>query len=430
MLHSRFDKLPERDKKFCFISSIKMIVIEPALKYFWDIYLESKMNRVVKSLIMLFFLTGFFFSNVYAAEKMDFPVTPKTNNGKKWRIGYLEGGPNEGYPENLSALITAFSEIGWTKKVDFPIPVDKSDTKNLWVWISHNVKSDYIEFLPDAYWSNNWDENLRLKNRKLILERLNRNKDVDLMLAMGTWAGQDLANNEHSVPATVMFATSPVLSGISKSINDSGYDHLHVHIDPTRYEKQIRIFHDIFHFKNLGVVLEQNTAEGRSYAAIDDIEKVAKELKFNIITCNAPFSGVTPEEARDAFMKCHEELSRKADAVYITVHRGITLPHMSKLMEPFLLNEIPTFSQRGTEEVRHGVLLSTSAAGSNYVGRFHAETIAKIFNGAKPRDLEQLFEDPPRIAINLKTAQIIGYDPAIDVLGFSDEVFEDIAEAK
>ena len=127
------------------------------------------MNRVFKSLIMLVFLTGFFFSNVYAAEKKDFPVTPKTNNGKKWRIGYLEGGSNEGYTDNLSALITAFSEIGWTKQVDFPIQADKSNTKNLWVWISCNVKSDYIEFLPDAYWSNNWDENLRLKNRKLIL---------------------------------------------------------------------------------------------------------------------------------------------------------------------------------------------------------------------------------------------------------------------
>jgi ABC-type uncharacterized transport system substrate-binding protein len=99
-------------------------------------------------------------------------------------------------------------------------------------------------------------------------------------------------------------------------------------------------------------------------------------------------------------------------------------------MVHYLANKIPTFSQRGTDEVKHGVLLSTSTAGSKYVGRFHAETIAKIFNGAKPRDLEQFFEDPPRIAINLKTAQIIGYDPTIDVLGFSDEVFEDIAEAK
>jgi hypothetical protein len=52
--------------------------------------------------------------------------------------------------------------------------------------------------------------------------------------------------------------------------------------------------------------------------------------------------------------------------------------------------------------------------------------MAKIFNGAKPRDIGQLFEDPPKIAINLKTAELIGYDPPVDVLSAADEIFEDI----
>ena len=390
------------------------------------------MNRVFKSLIMLVCLTSFFFSNVYAAEKKNFPVTPKTNKGKKWRIGYLEGGPYENYPDNLRALVTALSDLGWAKKIDFPPPADATDTKYLWSWISQNVKSDYIEFVPDAYWSDNWDKDiLRPANKFAVIGRLNGKKDIDLMLAMGTWAGQDLANNDHSVPTVVMSTSNPVASYISISADDSGYDHLNARVDPTRYERQIRIFYDIFHFKNLGVVLEQDTVEGRSYAAIDDIEKAAKDLGFKVITCHAPFSGVITQEAvRSAVMKCHEELSRKADAVYITVHRGVTLPYMPQLISPFLSNKIPTFSQRGTDEVKHGALLSIARAGFKYVARLHAETTAKIFNGAKPRDLEQLFEDPPRIAINLKTAQIIGYDPTIDVLGFSDEVFEDIAAAR
>ena len=75
-------------------------------------------------------------------------------------------------------------------------------------------------------------------------------------------------------------------------------------------------------------------------------------------------------------------------------------------------------------------MLSIARAGFKYVARFHAETIARIFNGAKPRDLDQFFEDPPRIAINLKTARIIGYDPGVDILGSSDEVFESISAAK
>ena len=49
-----------------------------------------------------------------------------------------------------------------------------------------------------------------------------------------------------------------------------------------------------------------------------------------------------------------------------------------------------------------------------------------MFNGAKPRQIGQLFEEPPRIAINLKTAEIIGFDPPVDVLGAADEIYQEI----
>jgi len=388
------------------------------------------MKHLFRSAVTAFFIICFFFSNAYATDKGNYPVTPKMNNGKKWRIGYLEGGPLPNYPDNLRALVTALSDLGWAKKPAFPQSADASDTKQLWSWLSKNLKSDYLEFVQDAYWSNNWDDSLRPKNRNIILERLNRNKDLGLMLAMGTWAGLDLANNDHSVPTIVMSTSNPIASKIAKSVNDSGYDHLNARVDPTRYERQVRIFYDIFKFKKLGVVLEKDTIAGRSYAAIDDIEKVAKEKGFKVITCNAPFSGVPKEEAQGSVLKCHEELAPKVDAVYITVHRGMSLQKMDKLLAPFMRSRIPTFSQLGTEEVKYGVLLSIARAGFKYIARFHAETIARIFNGAKPRDLEQFFEDPPRIAINLKTAQIIGYDPGVDILGSSDEVFESIASAR
>ncbi|MGB5158924.1 ABC transporter substrate binding protein [Desulfobacterium sp. N47] len=385
------------------------------------------MNRCLNFMFILALLLGLSFSNVYAIEKKDFPITPKMNNGKKWRIAYLEAGAYENYTDNLRALVIALSDLGWAKKPVFPKSGNAISSKKLWLWISDNLKSDYLEFVPDACWSNNWDEKLREKNKKIILERFNRKKDIDLVLAMGTWAGQDLANNKHSVPAVVISTSNPVATKIAKSIYDSGYDHLNVRVDPTRYERQIRIFYDIFKFKKLGVVLEQNTIEGRSYAAIDDINRVAKERGFNVITCNAPFSDVSSDDAYNAVLKCNRELAPKVDAYYITVHRGVTLKNMDKLLAPFMQYKIPTFSQRGTEEVKCGALLSIARAGFKYVARFHAETIAKIFNGAKPRVLDQLFEDPPRIAINLKTARIIGYDPGVDILGSSDEVFEDIA---
>ena len=40
------------------------------------------------------------------------------------------------------------------------------------------------------------------------------------MIAMGTWAGQDLANGEHSVPTVVASCSDPIGSGIVKSAEE------------------------------------------------------------------------------------------------------------------------------------------------------------------------------------------------------------------
>ena len=364
-----------------------------------------------------------------AGSANDFPTTPATHNGQKWRIGYLEGGPYANYPANLRALVDALSDLGWLQKPDMPPAEDPNDTQNLWAWLAQNVKSDFLRFAPDAYWSAGWDKERRKAVQSAVLERLNGQKDIDLMLAMGTWAGQDLANDRHHVATVVISTSDPLRSKIIKSIDDSGYDHLNARVDPTRYERQVRIFHDIFHFKKLGVVLEENTVDGRTYAAIDDVKRVADDLGFEVITCDAPFSNVSDEQAQQAVLACHRKLAPQIDALYLTVHRGATLEMIQQLLEPMYARKIPVFSQRGTDEVRRGALLSIARAGFKYVARFHAETIAKIFNGAKPRDLDQVFEDPPRIAINLKAAQIIGYDPPVDILGSADEVFKEIPPA-
>jgi ABC-type uncharacterized transport system substrate-binding protein len=384
------------------------------------------MNSFFKRLLLSFLFTIFTLSHCWSTETEKFPTKPTTNQGKPWHIGYLEGGPYINYPLNLKALISAFAELGWIEPIEIPPQADENDTRKLWAWLSKNVKSHYLQFVADAYWSNNWDDKLRMESRKTILSRLNHQKNINLMIAMGTKAGQDLATNEHSVPTVVLSTSNPIRSGIIKGIDDSGFDHVNARVDPTRYERQLRIFHSIFGFKKLGIVYEHDTQDGKTYAAIEDVKKVAKELNFEIVSCHAPFSNVSKKEAQQAVLECHKSIAPKIDAYYLTVHRGVSLQNMPDLLKPFYDRKIPTFSQVGSREVKRGVLLSIARANFKYIAMFHAETIARIFHGAKPRDLRQVFEDPPRIAINLKAAQIIGYDPSVDILGAADEIYETI----
>jgi ABC-type uncharacterized transport system substrate-binding protein len=364
----------------------------------------------------------------FCGDKSDFKIDPKTNNGQKWRIGYYEGGEYIDYKGTLIATVKGLMEIGWIEQMVIPEVIGER-TDQIWQWLASDLRSDYIEFVADAHYSANWDDNLREKIMKKITNRLNNQKDIDLMIAMGTWAGKDLANDTHDTPVMVLTASDAVGAGIIKNIEDSGFSHVHAHVDPSRYERQIEIFHDIMKFKRLGIAYE-DTVDGRSYASLDIIEKVAADKNFEIIRCFTKSDIVNQDLAGKSVLGCFEKLVPKVDAIYVTLQGGVNSKTVPKLAEIANKRHIPTFSQSGSDEVKSGFLLSISHGSFKYVGLFHAKTFASVFNGVKPNQLDQVFEGPPKIAINLKTAELIGFNPPMVLLGAADEMYNDIVSSR
>lgn len=362
----------------------------------------------------------------WSVERKDnFSYQPITNSGKKWRIAYYQGGPSNAYYPYLVATVKGLINLGWIGVLEIPVSKEQ-DTKSLWYWLANNIKSDYIEFVANAYYTANWDSSIRATMKKNIIDRLKTKKDIDLIIAMGTWAGIDLVNNEHSTPVMVMSSTDPVRAGIIVSNEDSGYDHAFTRVDPGRWERQIQIFHKVIGFKKLGVAYE-NSVLGQSYAAIDLIEKNAKDKGFDIVRCFTKNDIPEQEQAEASVIKCFEELAPQVDAIYVVIQNGINLKTIPKLVSIANKHHIPTFSQQGAEEVRYGFLMSIAREGGFApVGRFLAVSMAKIFNGARPRQLNQVFEEKPAIAINLKTAEAIGLYLNADILAAADEIYQDI----
>jgi ABC-type uncharacterized transport system substrate-binding protein len=360
-----------------------------------------------------------------AADKGNFSTNPTTKNGKKWRIGYYEGGEYIDYQVIFIATVKGLMQLGWIEQNEIP-PQKGEQTQNLWNWLSANIKSKYIEFVKDAHYSANWDDKLRPKVVEKIIKRLNDQKDLDMIVAMGTWAGQDLANDKHQTPTLAFSVSDAVGAGIIKSVEDSGFDHFHAQIDPYRYERQLRTFHDVVGFKKLGVAYE-DTVSGRSIAALDKIEQVAQERQFEIVRCYTKDDVPDKKIAEETVKKCFETITKQgANAIYATVQNGISSNSIPQLVKIANARGVPTFSQSGSHEVKWGFLMSLSQASYKYIGEFYAKTISKVFNGAKPRDIDQIFEEPPKIAINLKTAEIIGYNPPVDVMLAADEIFQEI----
>ncbi len=364
-----------------------------------------------------------------AVEKKDFSLKPVTNNGIPWKIGYLEGGPYSNYYKYLQATVMGLMDLGWIDEATIP-KACAEHTEKLWHWLSTEVKSEYIQFVDDAYYTANWDKNARSTITDKLIKRLNKKNDINLIVAMGSWAGKDLANNQHHIPTVIMSTSDPIGSGIIKSVEDSGYGHIHARVDPYRYERQIRLFHELTGFKKLGIAYEDSVF-GRTYAAIDLIEKVATERNFEVVSCFTKSDISDQRLAGQSVMDCFNKLAPTVDAIYVTRQGGVNSETIPKLVEIAGRNRIPTFSQSGSKEVKNGFLMSISSAGGfRPAGRFFAATFAQIFNGAKPGELNQLFEESPNIAVNLKTAEVIGFYLRADLLAAADEIYKDIENPK
>ncbi len=359
-----------------------------------------------------------------AAKPSGFSTIPQDHGGRPWRIAYYEGGSHGNYYEYLHAVVGGLAKLGWIDAGELPRTADK-DTRRLWEWLARNASGRYVEFLDDGFYSAGWDLEARGHQRRALLDRFSERADVDLVFAMGTWAGKDLATDEHHVPTIVMSTSDPVRSGIIESIHDSGRGHVHARVDPQRYERQVRVFHDVIGFRRLGVAYE-DSPDGRNYAAMDTVEKVAKERGFELVRCYTKSDVANQALVNRSVVDCFETLVRRSDAIYVTLQGGVNRDTIPKLVEIANAHRVPTFSQAGSREVKNGFLLSISRPSFKPVGRFLAATVAKVLNGARPGELTQLYEEAPSIAINLKTAELIGLYLYADVLAAADEIYRDI----
>ena len=120
-----------------------------------------------------------------------------------------------------------------------------------------------------------------------------------------------------------------------------------------------------------------------------------------------------------------EELSRESDAIYLT-YTSTPMEKIPELMTPIIEAGIPSFAQAGPQLVEYGVLMSLAQASFADIGQFEAEAMAAVIHGKKPRDVNQIFEPELGLAINLKTAMRIGWNPPLEILAAVDEIYQQI----
>ncbi|MCE5242847.1 MAG: ABC transporter substrate binding protein [Syntrophobacteraceae bacterium] len=348
---------------------------------------------------------------------------PVSDDGRKVRIAVMESGVWTGFIFYFDAVVDSLTHLGWGDPQVYE-SLTKAEKENIPAMIAALRKknwSEYIEFPEDAY------VRLAMDTRKQEAASIAARTDIDMVVGLGTWAGQELKNqpDSYKTPCVILGVSNPIGSGILQSTTDSGRDNITGSVEMNRFERQLRLFHDIVGFKRLGVVYAGSDPTAAQYAAVEDIKTLRRERGFEVLEAtDVPPSG-DMEEINRKYIAGVESIVGRIDAFYLTLQNGVNAATLPQLVKIFNSHGIPTFYMGGSEYVRKGVLLSI-ATNWKTMGAFNARNIARILRGARPRDLDMIFDAEPRVAINLATATAIAYDPPVDVLASADEIYTTI----
>lgn len=341
-------------------------------------------------------------------------------NKEKFKISIIRSGEYWQYATNFMFQLNALKDMGWINEISIS-PEDQQTVPSILNALAAKEYSDYIYFDPELYFNFGFKEE-RVSDPKF--QKILQNSEVDLMISFGTRSGRVLSRIDSlAIPVIVVQTSDPLKAGIIQSCDDSGKDNLTVRCDLKKYIRQIKVFYDIIQFKRLGLIYE-DTEVGRSIAALDHIKSLSKEKGFEIISNTEPAANAP--DAPQAYLQALKKIAPKIDAMFFTIHGGLKSKNLPDVMAVINQYKIPTFAMEGPEFVKQGVLFSISSQEQRATGRYNARKIACILTGSKPRDLDQKFNISPMIAINLKEAMLIGWDPPIDILGASDEIYEEI----
>ncbi len=338
-------------------------------------------------------------------------------DGSKYNIGIVQSGSYWEFTEHFKGMLLGLQQNGWIN-ANIEIPSNPESIESLLAALGERY-SDYINFDPAYNINLNWGDSMQRADKL----RGATTKNVDLLIAFGGVAGSFFTGyKSYPIPVLVEAVNDPVATGISYSQKDSGRDFVTCRIDPTQYQRQVQLFHNMIGFKKLGIIYGDDEY-GRLYSAVNDVEVVALKKGFDIVRNTNVKENIAPD-TKALYLAALEDVCQKADAVYIGASTAVTeydiIDDIVNILNKY---KIPSFALEGQIRVKDGILMGVSSLETEKIGLYNADKIAAILSGEMPRALEQVFTGMPSIVFNLTTAEKIGLDVPLETLSTIDILY-------
>ena len=363
--------------------------------------------------------------NTAEAAEESFDMTPHAkDDGTKYRLAYVD------YDEYLQAsrqlyyIIAGLEELGWISKGSIPFNITDIDSKEMsskemYAALEKADLGPYVEFADGAHYYLAYEDNDEVSDS--IVSRAG--KDIDLVIASGTSAGLFVKDLHLDIPMVDFSATDPVASGIIDSTENSGDPKVWANVEPSVPLRQLKYYYSLKPFKRAGLIVYGD----ETISGVPDIEKSAEELGFELVKYNIEEQPRETDEELAAYYDLVESNFKKMakediDAFFMTVDLVNEPDKLPRMFEHLYKEKIPVFCLDDADTIRNGGLLLILANDLENQGRFIADAMVKILNGADASTLPCVYTSAPSIYVNYSVAQRIGYPLKFEFLTICDEI--------
>lgn len=346
----------------------------------------------------------------------------KCKLGRTMRVAIIQGGPLNEFTVLLRGMLLQLKQDSLLFD-DSGAVNSEFDINNTYDFsrMAHSSQSGCIEILADGFYDGQWSDELFRKKSLQLKRRIFETGDVDMVWAMGTVAGSDFADSSLGVPVMVIGSADPVSEGLIDKGEYSNKRNVHVMKETERYSTMLSLFHSMFKFERLGVLIDESPDRQVSQA-YPDVLRASRDLNFNVVACSGPLFDEAHIGQVETLKRCLLDLSSKVDAIYLTIGHD-RYDGLYELLQPALASQIPVFSQVGEWDVAHGVLLSFADSSWQRAARFEVDVIKQIYNDVPPENISQYISMDYSLALNLDTAKTIGWVPDFTTWSQVDKVF-------
>ncbi|APG27960.1 hypothetical protein A7E78_08995 [Syntrophotalea acetylenivorans] len=242
---------------------------------------------------------------------------------------------------------------------------------------------------------------------KRVADKLLKDPEVDLLLAIGVLTSHDLAHRGPLPKPTVApFTVDRAIQGYPLQQSASGVRNFCYLAPPSPILRDMQVFGELLPFQRLAVLTN------RPY--LDAIPALTDELAANLAGKGIAMTSVAVDYSAQAALAA---LPKDIDAVYVTPLLRLPQTELQILIDGLKARGLPSFSYFGHSEVQQGILAG-AAPKSDFprLARRTALTIQSILLGKDPGKLPVFFSQEDRLSINMRTARAIGFSPTWEQL--------------